>query len=333
MPLEIAPDEHGLFTRVKVFDGPAGDNLLAVAKGLKAAGQTLGLSIGYRVRDARMERTAGKSVRVLTDIDLIEFSYAARQTVANPEALMTDVKALDEASSVEPNAQGGGMCTVEKQGDRFHVMRGGESLASYATEDEAKKRAAAMNAESGKALLPNTLPDSAFLYIASGGQLDDEGKTVPRTHRHFRYRDEAGALDADALAVTLTEIPQAKTVMPDDRERARLYGHARRLAGADSKTFDAPEWRSETALDLLSVAYGLIDVVNTLAEQHKALAVVGQTTNNGRRMPAAMREQVEQASKTLAAIAEQALLVEQGKDESALADWWQAQFSLLEVAS
>lgn len=93
IPLVIRPDEKGLYTEVRVFDGPAGDNLLAVARGLKAHGQTLGLSIGYQVRDSKMERTGSQMVRRLLDIDLVEFSYAAKQSIANPAALMTSVKA------------------------------------------------------------------------------------------------------------------------------------------------------------------------------------------------------------------------------------------------
>lgn len=95
VPTVIRPDAKGLYTEVRVFDGPAGDNLLAVAKGLKAHGQTLGLSIGYRVRDSKMERLGTQMVRKLLDIDLIEFSYAARQSIANPAALMTGVKQID----------------------------------------------------------------------------------------------------------------------------------------------------------------------------------------------------------------------------------------------
>jgi HK97 family phage prohead protease len=282
VPLSIEPDEHGLFTQVKVFDGPAGDNLLAVAKGLKAAGQTLGLSIGFRIRDARMDRVQGKSVRVLTDIDLIEFSYAARQTVANPAALMTDVKT------------GGGMYTVGKSGDKWAVMRDGEAIGgAFDTEEMAQSRCDTLNKDADGKTLPNTLPDSAFLLIAHGGVLDDEQKTVPRTLRHFRYRDAAGTLDTDALTAAIIAISQAKTVIPDERERARLAAHARCLQRADVKTIDDAEWRSETALDLLAVAYGLIDAVGALAEQHKALAVVGQTTNGGRRMPIEMREHLE----------------------------------------
>src|SRR3990167_5703776 len=34
----------------------------------------------------------------------------------------------------------------------------------------------------------NALPDSSFLYIESGGEKDESGKTKPRGLRHFPYK-------------------------------------------------------------------------------------------------------------------------------------------------
>lgn len=45
----------------------------------------------------------------------------------------------------------------------------------------------------------NTLPDSAFLYIEPGGTKDDDGKTVPRSLRHFPYRSRTGEVDIHHL--------------------------------------------------------------------------------------------------------------------------------------
>lgn len=42
----------------------------------------------------------------------------------------------------------------------------------------------------------NDLPDSAFGYIGSGGSKDSQGKTVPRSLRHFPVHDEAHARNA-----------------------------------------------------------------------------------------------------------------------------------------
>lgn len=44
----------------------------------------------------------------------------------------------------------------------------------------------------------NDLPDSAFAYIESGGKKDDQGKTTPRSLRHFAVHDKAHADNAAA---------------------------------------------------------------------------------------------------------------------------------------
>jgi Escherichia/Staphylococcus phage prohead protease len=46
----------------------------------------------------------------------------------------------------------------------------------------------------------NDLPDSAFAYIEPGGKKDDEGKTVPRSLRHYPVHDEPHAQNALARA-------------------------------------------------------------------------------------------------------------------------------------
>ena len=71
---------------------------------------------------------------------------------------------------------------------------------------------------SGKAVwttaFVNSLPDSAFLYIEDGGTKDDEGKTVPRTLRHFPYKDSGGKVDLPHLRNALARIPQSS--LPQD---------------------------------------------------------------------------------------------------------------------
>lgn len=46
----------------------------------------------------------------------------------------------------------------------------------------------------------NDLPDSAFAYIEPGGTKDEQGKTTPRSKRHFPIHDEAHARNALARA-------------------------------------------------------------------------------------------------------------------------------------
>jgi len=45
----------------------------------------------------------------------------------------------------------------------------------------------------------DNLPDSSFLWIASGGVEDSEGKTLPRSLRHLPYRDGAGIINKEQL--------------------------------------------------------------------------------------------------------------------------------------
>jgi len=55
----------------------------------------------------------------------------------------------------------------------------------------------------------NDLPDSAFLYIAPGGEKDSEGRTAPRSLRHFPVRGASGEVDPPHLRNALARIPQS----------------------------------------------------------------------------------------------------------------------------
>lgn len=54
----------------------------------------------------------------------------------------------------------------------------------------------------------NNLPDSAFLYVEPGDK-DGEGKTVPRSKRHFPYKNSAGVVDLPHVRNALARIPQS----------------------------------------------------------------------------------------------------------------------------
>jgi len=74
----------------------------------------------------------------------------------------------------------------------------------------------------------NDLPDSSFLYIESGGEKDESGKTKPRSLRHFPYKDAGGKTDLPHLRNALARIPQSS--LPAD-VKERVAAKARRLAG------------------------------------------------------------------------------------------------------
>ena len=67
----------------------------------------------------------------------------------------------------------------------------------------------------------NDLPDSAFAYIEPGGHKDDDGKTVPRSLRHFPINDEAHVRNALSRA---PQSPFGDEAMPKIRAAAKKFG-------------------------------------------------------------------------------------------------------------
>lgn len=87
----------------------------------------------------------------------------------------------------------------------------------------------------------NDLPDSAFLYIEAGGQKDSEGKTTPRSLRHFPYKDSSNKIDLPHLRNAIARIPQSK--LPAD-VKERTQTKARKLLEEQSKkgSIQAPDF-------------------------------------------------------------------------------------------
>lgn len=75
----------------------------------------------------------------------------------------------------------------------------------------------------------NDLPDSAFLVVEPGGEKDSEGKTKPRSLRHFPYRDASGKVDLPHIRNAIARIPQAKFPGFDTDAQRRLQEKARRI--------------------------------------------------------------------------------------------------------
>lgn len=67
----------------------------------------------------------------------------------------------------------------------------------------------------------NDLPDSAFAYIEPGGKKDSDGKTVPRSKRHFPVHDPAHTRNALARA---PQSPFGKLAMPKIKAAAKKFG-------------------------------------------------------------------------------------------------------------
>jgi HK97 family phage prohead protease len=102
----------------------------------------------------------------------------------------------------------------------------------------------------------NDLPDSAFACIDAGGEKDGEGKTAPRSLRHYPHHDAEGKVDPAHLANARARVNQAGTAscgydhlfkthrLPSDRESAdtglvrSLPGYIELRVGDKSPDFD-----------------------------------------------------------------------------------------------
>ena len=72
----------------------------------------------------------------------------------------------------------------------------------------------------------NDLPDSAFLHVEARGTKDSDGKTTPRSLRHFPYKDASGKVDLPHLRNAISRIPQSSL---SAEQKARLQTKARRI--------------------------------------------------------------------------------------------------------
>jgi HK97 family phage prohead protease len=173
IPVEMRTDDKGLWTKTRIFKTQAGDDLLQTARELHEAGQPLGMSIGFQTRDSKWQKDGQKAYRLLTDADLMEYSYAAKQVIASPPALVTAVKTKQ---------RGAGMANE-------HFLPGEEPVWTTA--------------------YIQNLPDSAFAYVEEGvGGEQVEGKTLPHTMRHFPHHNDDGSVNRDAVR---REYDRAKT--------------------------------------------------------------------------------------------------------------------------
>lgn len=147
---------------------------------------------------------------------------------------------------------------VFKQDDEFCVFRVnedgermGDDLGCHESEEEAQAQVRALYANEQKSLKMtwtrayiNKLPDGAFLWVEDG-EKDDEGKTVPRSKRHFPYKDASGKIDLNHLRNALARIPQSN--IPAS-EKERLIKKARRILEKQREKSMAEDLRAVKAL-------------------------------------------------------------------------------------
>lgn len=233
---------------------------------------------------------------------------------------------------------------VEQGSDgKYHVMQGDTSKGSYDTEAAAKAAMQMMmdgggkTADEGKAEWSaaqiNDLPDAAFLFIEPGGQKDEGGKTVPRSKRHFPVKGSDGMIDLPHLRNALSRIPQAGFWLSAD-QKSRLLARARTMlenANAGKLIDPSNDWTDGVPLSLKGAAYQLLDLADAIAEEHKAMVLLGDDTKDGQRMRPEMRQRLGELVQQLADVKTWAETIDQGKDAEARLALLQRELELLSV--
>jgi hypothetical protein len=157
-----------------------------------------GWSFGYTVPDGG-EKMTEDGVNEISQIALVETGPTLKG--ANPEAELQAVKSLKTMAEVEQAA-----LNAEIEPSKKGPVR--EAKSAWSTN------------------YINDLPDSAFLFVDTSGERDNEGKTTPRSLRHFPVRNKSGDIDIPHLRNALSRIPQS--TLPSDA-KSRLTAMAQRL--------------------------------------------------------------------------------------------------------
>ncbi len=92
----------------------------------------------------------------------------------------------------------------------------------------------------------NDLPDSAFLYVEPGDK-DEDGKTVPRSKRHFPVKDADGSYDVAHVRNAIARIPQSNAPGLSAEKKASLQKKAQSILASLNKKKVAESATSEPA--------------------------------------------------------------------------------------
>jgi HK97 family phage prohead protease len=162
--------------------------------------------------------------------------------------------------------------------------KSGKKLGCHPSRKEAIQQMRAVYANEGKTVdLSESqiadLPDSAFLYIEDGDK-DLEGKTLPRSLRHFPIVNADGEIEPAYVSMALAELPDSKI---DGTVKMRLEARARRLLEREAKT-EEPSWKEGSAPEIRALGYHMIDLSERIADDQEALRRLGLDTKAGRAM-------------------------------------------------
>jgi hypothetical protein len=143
----------------------------------------------------------------------------------------------------------------------------------------------------------NDLPDSAFAHIEPGGKKDDEGKTVPRSLRHFPIHDAAHVRNAlarlsqsphgdDAESKVKAAAKKFGIEVSDDASKAdgSFSGMNPAMTGMAASTSDdstpgSPAWEAVDAETATSAALALMqasEFIRTFAQRESMEVAAGE---------------------------------------------------------
>lgn len=179
----------------------------------------------------------------------------------------------------------------------------------------------------------NDLPDSAFLYIEDGGTKDDDGKTVPRSKRHFPVRDASGKVDLVHVRNAIAQAPKANLPQAvKDRVQARARRMLEEAGGDGGKTYVEPqEWRDGAPIQVRGLGYQLLDLSEQIADELKAMATLGEETKSYLRIRPEMRVRLGAVARQITELVNWADTIDRGEDGRARMAWLKQQFALTEV--
>ena len=140
----------------------------------------------------------------------------------------------------------------------------------------------------------NDLPDSAFAHVEPGGSKDDEGKTTPRSKRHYPVHDVAHARnalarasqqmhggDADAKRIAAAAMPKIKAAakrLGVKVAKSDFLDFGGGDLGDGSASPGSPQWESQDAAaaqNLIKQILAVLPGVKALAARESAEVAAG----------------------------------------------------------
>lgn len=111
----------------------------------------------------------------------------------------------------------------------------------------------------------DSLPDSSFMHIESGGTKDSNGKTTPRSLRHFPYKDASGKVDKIHLEKIVQLAP--KSNLPQS-VKDDVAARAKKLLGDSNQNYsEGGDFVGREQLLKFAEQLGVTGITETMTEE------------------------------------------------------------------